>query len=87
MIVKSVIENNRMRETDLWKGGREGKRILTEEYLSSRILSDQWNCKRSKLSVPILRRLLSIAAGAIVLVISSGRGTHFVKNCDNQNRS
>ena len=49
------------------------------------IPSNQWNCKRSKLSVPILRRLLSIAAVAIVLVISSGRGTHFVKNCNDQN--
>jgi hypothetical protein len=31
--------------------------------------------------VPILLRLRSIAAVAIVRVISSGRGTHLVKNC------
>ena len=31
--------------------------------------------------MPILLRLRSIAAVAMVRVISSGRGTHLVKNC------
>jgi hypothetical protein len=44
-------------------------------------ITHQWNCSRSRLSVPILLRLRSIAAVAMVRVISSGRGTHLVKNC------